>query len=326
MKFNHDNIDQLEITTITPIVTLATTKTLIGSLTCGINETINECGRACEINCNNVYSREKCTRCYRPACACIHGYARIDDRCIYRADCPRENHRLSYHHNRQPNHSSVLRSLKTSMTNGAEYLSDGIDSINSSLKLSNRNGNEIHQLNLADTTAIVDDTNIELQNISNPKFTHLLESGVAGDVCYGDWRWPPGCRDCDYRISWNYLDDTDEIEFSIETRAPSNWWTGVGFSPTGTMVEADIIIVKSRNGELSLHDMYSTEYGVPREDSKQDVYTPTVIGTHVNGVLRVQFTRKRDTGDRKADHHFSETNCYKFLFPVSGGRLEPVRI
>lgn len=60
-------------------------------------------------------------------------------------------------------------------------------------------------------------------------------SQVVGDVCYGDWRWPPGCRDCDYRISWNYLDDTDEIEFSIETRAPSNWWTGVGFSPTGAM-------------------------------------------------------------------------------------------
>ncbi|VDN00261.1 unnamed protein product [Onchocerca ochengi] len=87
-------------------------------------------------------------------------------------------------------------------------------------------------------------------------------------------------------------------------------------------IEADIIIVKSRNGELSLHDMYSTGYGVPREDSKQDVYTPTVIGTHVNGVLRVQFTRKRDTGDRKADHHFTDTNCYKFLFPVSGGRLD----
>lgn len=72
--------------------------------------------------------------------------------------------------------------------------------------------------------------------------------------------------------------------------------------------------------------MYSTEYGIPREDSKQDVYTPTVIGTHVNGVLRVQFTRKRDTGDRKADHQFSGNNCYKFLFPVSGGRLEPVCI
>lgn len=60
--------------------------------------------------------------------------------------------------------------------------------------------------------------------------------GVIGDVCYGDWRWPTKCRDCDYRVSWNYLDDTDEIEFSVETRAPSNWWTGIGFSPTGTMV------------------------------------------------------------------------------------------
>ncbi|VDK18293.1 unnamed protein product [Anisakis simplex] len=145
---------------------------------------------------------------------------------------------------------------------------------------------------------------------------------VVGDVCYGDWRWPVGCRDCDYRVSWNYLDDTDEIEFSVETRAPSNWWTGIGFSPTGTMMEADFIIVKSRNGQLTLHDMYSTGYGPPREDSEQNVYTPTVVGTHVNGMLRAQFTRKRDTGDRKADHRFSDTTCYKFLFPVSGGRLD----
>ncbi|KAL3995632.1 DOMON domain family protein [Acanthocheilonema viteae] len=306
--------NQSETTTLTAIAIPAETKTVSGSLACGINETINECGRACETNCNNVYSREKCTQCYRPACACIYGYARIDDRCIYWADCPHGNRRLP--HDRQHTSSSILQPPKTSATSAAS----GTESVNSSLKLSN----EISELNLADAEAFINVANVESQNnISNAGFASLLESEVDGDVCYGDWRWPPGCRDCDYRISWNYLDDTDEIEFSIETRAPSNWWTGVGFSPTGTMVEADIIIVKSRNGELSLHDMYSTEYGVPREDSKQDVYTPTVIGTHVNGVLRVQFTRKRDTGDRKADHHFSETNCYKFLFPVSGGRLEP---
>lgn len=87
-----------------------------------------------------------------------------------------------------------------------------------------------------------------------------------------------------------------------------------------------MIVVKSRNGELTLHDMYSTSYGPPREDSEQNVYTPTVVGTHVNGVLRAQFTRKRDTGDRKADHRFSDTACYKFLFPVSGGRLDPVSL
>jgi hypothetical protein len=138
-------------------------------------------------------------------------------------------------------------------------------------------------------------------------------------------------------VAWNYLDETDEIEFSIETRAPSNWWTGIGFSTTGTMVissparlhqaiqvEADMIVVKSRNGNLSLHDMYSSGYGVPKEDSEQNVYTPTVVGTHVNGVLRAQFTRKRDTGDKRGDHRFADATCYKFLFPVSGGRLDTV--
>ncbi|KAM3718652.1 MOXD1 [Dirofilaria immitis] len=317
-KSHKSNIynNQSEITTIATVVETE-------SLTCGINETINECGRACETNCSNVYAREKCTQCFRPACACIHGYARLGDRCVYWANCPRESRRVSSH-DRQHNPQSLPRSSISSVITTGEN-SNGTESMKSFLKSSNNSRIEIRELNLTDTEAFVKGVNVQSQNISNAKFSTLLESdpGVVGDVCYGDWRWPPDCRDCDYRISWNYLDDTDEIEFSIETRAPSNWWTGVGFSPTGTMVEADIIIVKSRNGELSLHDMYSTEYGVPREDSKQDVYTPTVIGTHVNGVLRVQFTRKRDTGDRKADHHFSETNCYKFLFPVSGGRLEP---
>uniref|UniRef100_A0A915PXC5 DOMON domain-containing protein n=1 Tax=Setaria digitata TaxID=48799 RepID=A0A915PXC5_9BILA len=319
------NADISDHSVTTPITTTTEIRAPTDSLTCGINETINECGRACETSCSIVYSREKCTQCYRPSCACIHGYARIDDRCVYWADCPREPRRAS--HQRQNNPTPVVQSSKISGNTGAEY-SNETEAVNSFLKSSNHKENAIRELNLTDTESFVADARIVSQNASSGRFATLSESGgdgsgVVGDVCYGDWRWPPGCRDCDYRISWNYLDDTDEIEFSIETRAPSNWWTGVGFSPTGTMVEADIIIVKSRNGELSLHDMYSTEYGVPREDSKQDVYTPTVIGTHVNGVLRVQFTRKRDTGDRKADHHFSETNCYKFLFPVSGGRLEP---
>jgi hypothetical protein len=83
-----------------------------------------------------------------------------------------------------------------------------------------------------------------------------------------------------------------------------------------------MIIVKSQNGALTLHDMYSEGYSAPREDADQNVYTPTVVGTHVNGVLRAQFTRKRDTGDTTADHRFTDTGCYKFLFPVSGGRLD----
>lgn len=70
---------------------------------------------------------------------------------------------------------------------------------------------------------------------------------VVGDYCYGDWRFPPNCesasqggdKSCDYRISWSYLADTDEVEFSIETKAPSNWWTGIGFNIEQSMVRVE---------------------------------------------------------------------------------------
>lgn len=49
-------VDRSEMTTVSavPITAEAKTGNLFGSLTCGINETINECGRACETNCSNV--------------------------------------------------------------------------------------------------------------------------------------------------------------------------------------------------------------------------------------------------------------------------------
>jgi hypothetical protein len=69
-------------------------------------------------------------------------------------------------------------------------------------------------------------------------------SDIVGDACFGDWRYPPDCgqtlesggRPCDYRISWSYVESTDDIEFNLETRVPSNWWTGIGFGTTQTMV------------------------------------------------------------------------------------------
>ncbi|WKX94172.1 hypothetical protein Q1695_011439 [Nippostrongylus brasiliensis] len=143
---------------------------------------------------------------------------------------------------------------------------------------------------------------------------------VGGDVCYGDFRYPPGCSDCDYKLSWNYVDESDEVEFSLETKLMQNSWTGVGFSNEGSMVNADMMIIKSFNGALSLHDMYSEGYGAPTKEDQQDLYTPNVIGTHANGVLRAQFVRKSDTGD-KFDKSFS-AGCWKMMFPVSGGKLD----
>uniref|UniRef100_A0AC35FE97 DOMON domain-containing protein n=1 Tax=Panagrolaimus sp. PS1159 TaxID=55785 RepID=A0AC35FE97_9BILA len=147
-------------------------------------------------------------------------------------------------------------------------------------------------------------------------------SEVIGDLCFGEWRWPRDCRsNCDYRISWNFAEASDEIEFSLETKISSNWWSGVGFSKSGTMKDADLIVVKSFGGILSLHDMSSNSYSTPKEDPIKNVYTPTVVGSHSNGILRAQFTRKRNTGDINTDAIFTDNECFHFLFPVSGGRL-----
>ncbi|KHJ91378.1 DOMON domain protein [Oesophagostomum dentatum] len=167
---------------------------------------------------------------------------------------------------------------------------------------------------------------------TSPKVQKPTKLKVGGDVCYGDFRYPSGCSDCDYKLSWNYMDDTDEIEFSLETKLQTNSWTGLGLSKDGSMVgylmfaktcaqaNADLMVIKSVDGNLSLHDMYSDGPGALKKDAQQNLFTPNVIGTHANGVLRAQFIRKRNTGD-KNDKSFGN-ECWKMMFPVSGGELD----
>ncbi|VDM71360.1 unnamed protein product [Strongylus vulgaris] len=81
-----------------------------------------------------------------------------------------------------------------------------------------------------------------------------------------------------------------------------------------------MMIVKSSDGNLSLHDMSSDAQGAASSDNQQNLFTPNVIGTHANGVLRAQFIRKRNTGD-KNDKSFVG-KCWKMMFPVSGGQLD----
>uniref|UniRef100_A0A914WJF5 DOMON domain-containing protein n=1 Tax=Plectus sambesii TaxID=2011161 RepID=A0A914WJF5_9BILA len=313
------------------------------NLSCGLNETINECGTICEPDCDTIFTRKQCEICGTPSCSCIQGYARFEGQCVYWGDCPLDvsgletaptstgspsDSPLNIVPITQPTVKAVSSLPTTSearTTGGGRPTSAG--RTNSSAAFSSKTATRPATLpSINAPPQIVKSAETEATDATGaptaPGAPVAGHSEVVGDVCYGDWRWPAGCRDCDYRVSWNYLDDTDEIEFSIETRAPTNWWTGIGFSSTGTMTQADMIIVKSQNGALSLHDMYSEGYTVPRDDADQNVYTPTVIGTHVNGVLRAQFTRKRDTGDTVSDHRFTDATCYKFLFPVSGGRLD----
>src|SRR6218665_2062737 len=61
--------------------------------------------------------------------------------------------------------------------------------------------------------------------------------------CKGEWRHPANCESvtCDYKATWEYHDEGDEIVFTISTKN-RNKWTGIGFSENQAMPETDTIL------------------------------------------------------------------------------------
>lgn len=62
-------------------------------------------------------------------------------------------------------------------------------------------------------------------------------------LCRGEWKFPQNCTmfDCDYKASWEYRDENDEIVFTISTKN-RNKWTGIGFSDNQAMPNTDAIV------------------------------------------------------------------------------------
>lgn len=63
------------------------------------------------------------------------------------------------------------------------------------------------------------------------------------ESCRGEWKSPQNCNafNCDYKANWEYVDDNDEIVFTISTRN-RNKWTGIGFSENQAMPETDAVL------------------------------------------------------------------------------------
>lgn len=70
-----------------------------------------------------------------------------------------------------------------------------------------------------------------------------LSTLLSATPCKGEWKYPAGCNKnrCDYRASWEFLDEEDEIVFTIATKN-RNKWTGIGFSENQAMPETDAIL------------------------------------------------------------------------------------
>jgi hypothetical protein len=58
-------------------------------------------------------------------------------------------------------------------------------------------------------------------------------------------------------------------------------------------------------------------------DKVENVQASNSIGSHVDGVLKATFLRKRNTGDHVDDAIFGDkdSECFNFLFPIEGGEL-----
>lgn len=142
--------------------------------------------------------------------------------------------------------------------------------------------------------------------------------------CKGEWKYPSRCTGygCDYKASWEYMDDEDEILFILSTKH-RNKWTGIGFSNDRNMPQTDAIIgLVEDSGRFFLMDTWLRSYNAPSLDAVQNIQNMTV--RRENGITSLRFTRKRRTNDVKNDYQFSDTNCPYFLFPVQGGVFNAV--
>lgn len=61
---------------------------------------------------------------------------------------------------------------------------------------------------------------------------------------------------CDYKVNWEYIDDADEIMFTVSTKNRHKW-TGIGFSSNRSMIGTDAVIgLVEESGRFFLMDTY----------------------------------------------------------------------
>uniref|UniRef100_A0A1I7S993 DOMON domain-containing protein n=1 Tax=Bursaphelenchus xylophilus TaxID=6326 RepID=A0A1I7S993_BURXY len=183
-------------------------------------------------------------------------------------------------------------------------------------------GNLAENSNLLSTSSAPQPPNTQSGPAVSPELVVELPPADPEMLCFGEFSYPSKCEGdkCSYRLSWAYIPEKDNIEFSLETRLIGNGWSGVGFSKVGNMQDADFLLVKSDGKQISVHNMHTDGYNPPLEDKLKNV--ESAAATHADGVLKASFSRKRaSSNDEDVAFGNSDEQCYYFLFPVGGGNL-----
>ena len=149
-------------------------------------------------------------------------------------------------------------------------------------------------------------TNSEIQSLTNQKInseTNLIKN--SSDIF----------RDGSLIFSWKIDSTSKKITFNID--AETTGWVGLGFSPDGTMKNADMIMCYMSNSTPNCSDRYSKGHGVPQldtvlnEKSKDDV--EKVSGELKNNRSIYSFNRDLDTNDNM-DYQIKEGEEINVIF------------
>ncbi|CAG0903301.1 unnamed protein product [Darwinula stevensoni] len=103
------------------------------------------------------------------------------------------------------------------------------------------------------------------------------------------------------RLHWTPRITKGDIQFLFV--APSTGWVGVGFSPNGGMIGADMVIGGIRNGSPYFRDCHSVGNTLPDVDIQQDYELVRAMenGTHT----WLHFSRKINTTDLLQDYQIT---------------------
>lgn len=100
----------------------------------------------------------------------------------------------------------------------------------------------------------------------------LLMGGAAGRLLAPNSRLQHSAAltpDGDVVISWTPEEDSNSITIQVEAR--TRGWAAIGFSPSGGMKGADIVLGWVADGKAHIQDMHAVGNSQPREDARSDV-------------------------------------------------------
>lgn len=128
--------------------------------------------------------------------------------------------------------------------------------------------------------------------------------------------------DCGYFAQWQYLEQSDSIEFVIQTKT-RNKWIGIGFGNTTKMANSDAIIglFEEQAGRHFIMDTWLKDHVSPEIDQQQNI--ERTYAKRENGTTTLRFRRARLTGDQ-SDFQFTDDSCAYFFFPTVGGSFNAI--